>query len=415
MAMQERPAQDASVEGRLLTTLERLLEIQSVDLGDALSKAADLVAEALGADKVDVFVLDPARASLVALGTSRQPLSAQQRRLGLDVLQIANGGRAVQVFTTGETFVSGRADQDADELLGIKQGLGVKSSLGVALDVTGARRGVLLISSLAADRFSASDARFAEAVARWIGVLTHRAELVAATTQGAMDEGRRVAAEELVTVLAHDFRNYLTPLRARVDLLRRRAEREQRARDLRDTAHALLALERLSGLVMDMLDVARIDQGLMHLMPEPLELRSFLEETAAGLSTPAHPIEVCPYEEVVVSADPARLRQCVGNLLSNAVAHSPEGAAVQIDLMVVDSEGGPCAVVHIADQGPGVPPEVLPRLFERFAPGPDSRGLGLGLHLAKRIAVLHGGDLTVTSHPGHGTRLELRVPTHMGA
>ena len=76
----------------------------------------DLVAAATGADKIDAFLYDAARDSLVAVGTSTQPLSALQRQHGLDVLQIANGGRVVHVFKTGQTFVSGRLDQDMEEL-----------------------------------------------------------------------------------------------------------------------------------------------------------------------------------------------------------------------------------------------------------------------------------------------------------
>src|SRR5688572_27040003 len=97
---------------RALSTLERLLEIPAANLETALAHACDLIAEALDADKVDAFMHDPARSSLVAMGTSSQPLSALQRRAGLDVLQVANGGRVVWVFEHGETFVTGRLDED---------------------------------------------------------------------------------------------------------------------------------------------------------------------------------------------------------------------------------------------------------------------------------------------------------------
>ncbi len=80
---------------RLLETLERLLELPAADLQVTLTHATDLVARALAADKVDAFLYDPARDSLVAISSSNQPLSALQRRHGLDVLPLANGGRVV--------------------------------------------------------------------------------------------------------------------------------------------------------------------------------------------------------------------------------------------------------------------------------------------------------------------------------
>ena len=98
----------------LLQTLERLLALPAANLGTALSESADLVARALDADKVDAFVYDPARDSLVAAGVSRQRLSDKQRRHGLDVLPLANGGRAVEVFRTRRTYVSGHVDRDDD-------------------------------------------------------------------------------------------------------------------------------------------------------------------------------------------------------------------------------------------------------------------------------------------------------------
>jgi two-component system, OmpR family, sensor kinase len=91
--------------------------------------------------------------------------------------------------------------------------------------------------------------------------------------------------------------------------------------------------------------------------------------------------------------------------------HSPETAPVKITVRRERYEHGERARVDIADKGPGVPPEILPRLFERFVTGEARRGgTGLGLYLAHRIAVMHGGDLTVASTLGEGTRMSLLLP-----
>lgn len=395
---------------RLLTTLEQLFEVSVTDLGVALSHAMDLVAAALDADKVDAFLYDPSRDSLVAVGTSNQPLSALQRKHGLDVLPLSNGGRVVHVFRTGETFLTGRLESDPEEVRGVKEALGIRSKLGVPLDVGGVRRGMMMIASRKPDFFTVEDARLAKTVARWVGVVAHRAELMQEIARNSIEQGRRSVAEELVTVLAHDLRNYLTPIKLRVHAIRRRAERDKRDADLQDADLALKALARLGSLVSEILDVARIDQGVFQMEPQPVDLVGLLEELVNTLSTPEHAIRLKAPEEVVVEADRDRVRQCLENLISNAIKHSPAGAAVSIFASRRTTTAGEMAQVAVVDEGPGVPSEILPRIFERFATGngPEA-GIGLGLYLAKRIAVMHGGDLTVESSSGAGARFVLTL------
>ncbi|HVE82843.1 MAG TPA: GAF domain-containing protein, partial [Myxococcales bacterium] len=326
----DRPAEEPSP--RALETLEKLLEMPASTLDVALSRACDLVARALAADKVDAFMHDPTRESLVALGTSTQPLSALERRVGLDVLQIANGGRVVQVFLTGQTFVTGRLDEDLEELRGVRETLRIRSKLGVPLEVGGAKRGVLMIASQKADHFTPADVRLAEMVARWVGLVAYRAQLVQEIARNAAEQGRRAVAEELVTVLAHDLRNYLSPLTLRLNLTRKRSRRDGRSADERDMDLALKAVGRLESLVSDLLDVARIDQGVFQLDLQPLDLAELVGELIPVLSTPEHAIVLRAPEEVHVHADGARVRQCVENLLANAVKHSAHGAPVTVSV-----------------------------------------------------------------------------------
>src|SRR5204863_3808240 len=161
-----------------LTTLERLLAIPAAELENALSYACNAVADALHADKVDAFLYDESRDCLVALGTSSTPLSSLQKKLGLDVLQVSNGGRVVYVFKTGKTFVTGQLMDDPEELRGVKSGLKIQSKIGVPLEVGGRRQGMMMIASLEPDFFKAPDVEFAQSVARWVGVVAHHAELV---------------------------------------------------------------------------------------------------------------------------------------------------------------------------------------------------------------------------------------------
>jgi two-component system, OmpR family, sensor kinase len=106
-----------------------------------------------------------------------------------------------------------------------------------------------------------------------------------------------------------------------------------------------------------------------------------------------------------------RHARALENLLANSAEHSPDGTPVEVRVVAEQHAGQAWAVVTVTDQGPGIPPDLMPRLFERFAKAPGSAGLGLGLHLAQQIALAHGGKVEVTSTPGAGTTFRLSLPT----
>jgi signal transduction histidine kinase len=406
---------DATCTGlpqRMLEILEGLLRIPAGDLQTTLIHACDLVAAATGADKIDAFLYDASRDCLVALGTSNQPLSTLQRKLGLNVMPITNGGRAVQVFREGKVFRHGRVDEDREELPGVREALHVRSHLGAPLEVGGERRGVLFCASQKAEFFTAEDERMLETVTRWVGLVAHRAELTEAIRRNASEQGRRVGAEELVTVLAHDLRNHLAPLQTRLAILQRRLEKNAEAHE--DLRVMERAVKRMEHLVSDILDVARLDRGMFELDPRTVDLGELARDICNVFSTPKQPVHLSIQKgpPVCVHGEPARLRQCLENLVANALqkspAHAPVTMAVQKEVLATGAER---ARVDIVDEGPGIPPDMLPHLFDRFT---TSRlregGLGLGLYLAKRIAAAHGGDLSARSELGKGAHFTLTIP-----
>jgi len=399
---------------RLLDTLEQLLRLPAGEFKATLTHVSDVIAEATGADKVDAFMYDPPRDSLVAAASSTQPMSLLQRNLGLDVLPISNGGRSVEVYRTGQSALVGHVEQDEVELKGIREALGVRALLAVPIDIGGKRRGVLMLTSKTPEYFTQEDARFVAAAGRWVGVVAHRAELAEEIARNAAEQGRRAGAEELVTVVAHDLRNYLAPVGLRLELLRMRAEQAGRADDLADVAAMSRSINRLGTLVSEILDVARIDRGMFHVSLENLDLGALVREVVAGLTSAQHPLHlrVEEGETIRVAADAGRLRQTLENVIANAIQKSPADAAVSVFVTRSNPrQGKPTARVEVVDQGPGIPPDVLPYVFERFYTQKSSEGgLGLGLYLAKRIARLHGGDLTAQSRPGAGARFTLTLP-----
>ena len=396
---------------RLLDVLEQLLELPAGDLKATLAHICDVIARASGADKIDAFLYDPERDSLFAVGTSTQPLSALQRKHGLDVLPLANGGCTVQVFKTGKTFFTGRLGDEEQELRGVKEALGVRSTVGVALEVGGKRRGMLLLASQEPDFFTLDDVRFMETISRWVGIVAHRAELVEQIGRNAAEQGRRAGAEELITVLAHDMRNYLAPIHMRLDVLRMRARQGEREDELRDVEALGRSVGRLGEIVNDILDVARIDRGVLRVDPRPVDLADVVRTVVGGFESAQHALKltVQPGAAIRVSGEPQRLSQCLENLIANAIQKSPAGAAVNVFVRRELRADQQCwASVEVVDEGPGIPAEHLPRVFERFYSG--GSGLGLGLYLSERIARLHGGRLSAESPPGRGARFVLSLP-----
>ncbi len=414
--MGQRSAGDYPDE-RLLGTLEQLLALDATNLHDALDHVTQLVAEAMGADKVDVFLLEPTSSTLVARGTSDTPMGQLQKATGMDKLPIVNGGRTVAVFQTGAPFMTGHADQDPAELIGITQGLGVRSILAVALPLHGKGRGVLVVVSATPERFTERDLHFLEAISSWIGLVAHRAELVEHIAHEALEEGRRRGAEELIAVVAHDLRNYLTPLKTRLELIQLRAKRQERPADMVDARAATQVVNRLTQVISNVLDATRLDQGLFVLRPQVVDVVALARATAESLATSQNPIEVRAPDEVEALVDPDRIRQALENLLANALQHSPEQAPVRVDIEGAAASGGSDRADHIVimvrDQGPGIALDALPHLFDRFISGPNSAGLGLGLYLARQIAIAHGGNLTVESLPGKGSRFHLSLPVSL--
>ena len=133
---------------------------------------------------------------------------------------------------------------------------------------------------------------------------------------------------------------------------------------------------------------------------EPLTLRDF---ALAGVARQLGPDEDTRLEVQF-------LRQALENLVSNAIKHSPPDTWVLIKLTSELIKGTEYAHVDVVDRGSGVPPEILPRIFDRFVTDGNASGIGLGLYLASRIAAAHGATLAVSSPPGSGATFRLSLP-----
>src|SRR5438046_6147452 len=210
-----------------------------------------------------------------------------------------------------------------------------------------------------------------------------------------IDEQRR----NFMAEVTHELRTPLSVIRGQAEAI---ADGVYPA-DEAHLAPILDATHTLDRLVEDLKTLVDTDAGNLVLHREPTDLGALVRDTvesfrpqaeSAGISLATEIAENLPLKDV----DPSRMRQVVGNLLPNAIRHTPSGGSVKV---AVDASS-----FTVADTGEGIPPELQPHVFERFAKGPNSTGSGLGLAIARDIAAAHSGELTITSDP-HGTRARL--------
>jgi two-component system, OmpR family, sensor kinase len=221
---------------------------------------------------------------------------------------------------------------------------------------------------------------------------------------------RRFAADA-----SHELRTPLAAIRGYAELARR-----SRAALPPEIEHALGRVEaeaaRMSALVEDLLLLARLDAG-RPLESGPVDLtRLAIDATSdARAAGPGHRWRLeLPEGSVLVSGDDQRLYQVLANLLSNARTHTPAGTTVTVAVAVGSSPAGPVTELSVTDDGPGIPAELQPDLFERFVRGDSSRSrtagsTGLGLSIVAAVIAAHHGTASVTSEPGR-TRFLITLP-----
>ncbi len=235
------------------------------------------------------------------------------------------------------------------------------------------------------------------------------------TIEGAFAERAATEARlrRFVADASHELRTPVTTIRGYAELYRHGG-----LSDAGDLDQAMRRTEqesvRMASLVDDLLLLARLDEG-RPLDRKPVDLGVIGVDAAADARAvaPDRVITAEVAEDVTVEGDEDRLRQVVGNLVGNALVHTPAGTPVSVHV----HNGGGRAVVEVHDDGPGMPREVADRAFERFARADASRsrhagGAGLGLAIVQAIVVAHGGQVALDSAPGQGTTVRVELPRH---
>jgi signal transduction histidine kinase/DNA-binding response OmpR family regulator len=271
------------------------------------------------------------------------------------------------------------------------------------------------ISRAASGRhFTPADFTIAEALAARAAIALENAQLYKDLEQADRQKN------EFLSMLAHELRNPLAPIRTGVDVLRLRGDNQPEVIWARDMIERQTT--QLVRLVDDLLDVSRITGGKIRLEMESVDVAAIVA-TAIETSRPliddaGHQLHVSlPDETLCVNCDRLRLAQVLSNLLNNAAKYTRAGGSIRLSVDREGSEG----VFRVRDNGIGIPPEMLSKIFELFTQVERSLdrsrgGLGVGLTLARRLIEMHGGRIDVASDgPGLGSEFTVRLPVVQGA
>jgi signal transduction histidine kinase/DNA-binding response OmpR family regulator len=301
---------------------------------------------------------------------------------------------------------------------------GVAAARAIPVHSGNGTLGVLVVGATRPDAFysRADQATLGELVSRaamafenaklyWS--LKREIEKTRAAEEKLQDANRR--KDEFLAMLSHELRNPLAPIRNAVEVVRRLQPADPRLAWARDVVDRQVT--HLAGLVDELLDVSRITQGKISLKKEPIELAKVVahsvETVRAFVDSRGHQLTLnLPPITVWIAGDFGRLAQVIGNLLNNAAKYTPEGGRIELNASVSQGQ----VKITVRDNGIGIDPDLLPRVFDLFTQGSRTLdrslgGLGIGLTVVQRLVELHQGRVEVTSEgAGRGTQFTVHLP-----
>lgn len=393
-----------------------------VDYQSTLNRIANLAVGGF-ADwcMVDMIGEDGKRERLAVNGTEAEDVPATRNEdrsyrpiddLARMIPQVLRMGEPEVVYDLDEVDLA-TAPQGPERLANLR-GLGIRSYLWVPLLSRGrVIGGMTFLSSSTRRRFGPEELRVAQNLAERVTVAIENAQLY----RTLQEQDRR--KDEFLATLAHELRNPLAPIRNGLHILRMdRTHGEATSSTLSMMARQL---GHITHLVDDLMDVARVSSGKVALRMEQVPLRAIID---AAIETSRQAIEDAehelalrmPREAMAINADHTRLVQVLANLLNNAAKYTSPGGRIILSVQRDDGH----VVIRVADTGLGIPPEMLPKVFDMFTQVGTSLersqgGLGIGLTLVKRLVEMHGGTVSAESPgPGGGSTFSVRVPLAAG-
>jgi PAS domain S-box-containing protein len=382
------------------STLQRVARLAVPDFADWC--VVDMVEPDGRVERLAVAHVDPAKVQLAEEYARRYPHRDDDARGLAFVLRTSQPDMMTEI--PEELLEAGVRDQEQLRLL---RQLGLKSYLCVPLKARNRVLGVMtFVSAESGRRYTADDLAVAEDLAHRATIAIENARLY----QEVREADRR--KDEFLAMLSHELRNPLAPICTGLEVL------ALEGRGDRETVQLMQEqVEHLVRLVDDLLDVSRIIRGRIELRKEPVELATILRRAIETLRLnfdhqQQSLVVSAPKESIWLHADPVRLVQVVGNVLNNASKYTDRGGRIELS---AERAGGE-AVIRVRDNGVGIEPELLPKVFDLFTQASRSLdrsqgGLGIGLTLVRSLVEMHGGTVSAHSEgPGRGSEFMIRLP-----
>jgi signal transduction histidine kinase len=398
----------ASLATKLLEVSTALSEAQSVDevAEVVLSKGLAVVEAARGV----LISVDGDRLKLLGSRGMSATLVAQLSALTLDI-EIP----VVRAVRQGKMISIESADEFRKTYGGVYPGMeelaDMQTYLATPLIHAGETVGSLALHFKEAAAVGASDRAFTLLLAQTAAAALHRAR-----TYDAEREKRREAEvlararEEVLGVVAHDLRNPLNLIQMTAELMLDEDLPHPRKSEM--LGIAIRAAKEMNRLIEDLLDTVRLQSGRLSLDVEDVSVDEIMRQAEVTFRPVAERrrvhFETAAQDGVTVRADPTRVSQIVGNLLGNAIKFTPEQGSVKLLATPQDAQ----VLFQITDDGPGIPADNMPHIFDSFwqARKSDRRGVGLGLAIAKTLVEAQGGKIWVESKVDHGSTFSFSLP-----
>jgi len=218
--------------------------------------------------------------------------------------------------------------------------------------------------------------------------------------------------EEYIALISHDLRSPLTAVMGHAGWLVRLLQERGLDREAASAGLILTSAKRMDSMIQDLVESAHLESGRVDMRKQPADLLLLVADLAERVGTPEDRARIrleFPERVAPVSIDPDRIERALTNLITNALKYSPPEAPVVVRVEEADGE----VVLSVRDQGPGIAPEELQHIFDRFyraRAGKKVEGLGLGLYIARLIVEAHGGRIWATSHQGVGSTFRFALP-----
>jgi signal transduction histidine kinase len=404
-------------------TVGALAAIERVDVGPFCQRMAAVVNDVMDADVTDVLLSRAALPAEAGQGAARPEGRGELVRLGeatrdpslrthLDRVEVASGGAFAAAFNTAVPYRCADALENpkAPSML---RAIGMRSILAVPIPGDAYPQGLLIVASRQPAVFDADDASFLRLIAERVGLLLRHAEVE-------REQARTAARQEFLTVVSHELKTPVAVIKAYAEVLGRRAELgDWPSQDRRIVERVEEQADRMLAMIEQLLDLRRLERGLLRLEMSRFDLAATLRRSVEAIQTtaPRHELTADVPPELVVRGDRRRLEEVITNLLENAVKYSPAGGEITVRAgEEAEGAGRDAVVFSVEDQGIGIAPEDVERIFQRFyqvGAGTFSEGhvgLGLGLYIAQEIVERHGGRISVDSTPGRGSTFSVRLP-----